>query len=1494
MKNNILLAFFCLFLFSIVTCLNIPKLSAQERFQSPDIEQVKKKIVFTEATGQYRLAVTNLTLYGSSYGSNAWNSNTLIYMIPAGARYLKDITVHDGSSANLKTVYLLQDDLSVFYLTIDISTFSIQGAVSFLASPTGVSSSNPNKILVSDASVYVSNVNYLLVNHLDGSPWIIDSSGLNKNQILDIAFDANKNVVAGTSKGLYKLKTDESGWMVYSPDSLINTKNLGSIFFHRDGKIYITNGNIIYYSSNNGISWDIDTTGLGASPQVNRISDDILGTTYAYYNGSTVKIYIKKAGETSWTKLDSIFNDLLEISNATINDIGGDNTFELATSHGIFTSTDFGVTFSNSTTGIFSENIYGFQFLDGGKLISSNSFGVYTKASPTAKWIKRYPLKGYMSGKAIYKDGAGNLYLQEPVTTTHQGNILKSTDGAVSWSYDTLGIWAVPFVNSSGRDIFFVDKQSTQYYGLRGTFKMSAVPYTKHTGLPWAIDTAGTNILSVAGNSSNTFLGIGTDNTNYLYFSTLCQSASSAASFIFKRPLSGSNWSMDTSGLNNASIISYQVDPTGKMIGGSTTGGKLSALYREISGSWQKISLPPPSVVDAKLLNASSDGNLYVSFGTVSFQGSENTAITANKGIYLTGDYGVSWRYAGLDSVLVRGMIANGNDMYAFTNRGVFKLGNYEYKQPVMSLSTKSIDFDTVSQYQHKDITVRITNTGQNNLYVSNINSTNGVFKAKPIQFTVAPSAFQDVVMTFTPTATGVVTGKLIISSNTYTDTITVQGKGINFGIPQISINTHLIDFGPVNQYKTKDNTITITNNGTDSLRITNISSPSSAFIIPVRADTIAPNASADFTIRFSPTVSGTVSGIVRITNNAKSDSVIVMGTGTNFGTPILVLNTNVLDFSSVSHYQYKDSTFRVLNVGTDTLRITSISSTNTAFTLPVKTDTIPPKSYADFPIRFSPSITGTNTGVIRFTSNSKTDTILVLGNGIDFGTPKLQLNTHKINFDTVLVGTYKDTTLTISNPGNDTLRINGIALSSPFTLINVPTPINIAIPQDSSKNITVRFTPTISSFNQNLIISSNVPRDTVLLSGVGKSSKISLNMYKIDFGTVSYPAHKDTVLRVYNTGTEVINITNITLVTQYQAFSVINQQYDINPGAYAEINVDFTPVGNVFYTNSLTLVNNISNIIIPLTGTGNNYQAPKMILSTHSINFNTIVDGSEKDTIIRISNTGDDILFVNNIVSSNTASFSASPKSFNVEAGAYTDVQIKFTCSGTGKKSGMIRILADPKPDTIQVTGVCAFNGPQMSLSMKSNDFGAVEVGKHKEAKLIVSNNGLQNLVISGYNSPAPFIASKNSANILPGGADTVLIRFTPTDTVQYNRKLSITSNAPVDSVIFTGLGYILPTEVGQDNPLAPITFDILPNPFTKETNIHIVLPEDGLMIIKLYDAVGKEVATLTDNFYTLGEYYLHFDTGTKPFNNLENGLYYCRLITNSYSRTKAIVILK
>jgi hypothetical protein len=104
--------------------------------------------------------------------------------------------------------------------------------------------------------------------------------------------------------------------------------------------------------------------------------------------------------------------------------------------------------------------------------------------------------------------------------------------------------------------------------------------------------------------------------------------------------------------------------------------------------------------------------------------------------------------------------------------------------------------------------------------------------------------------------------------------------------------------------------------------------------------------------------------------------------------------------------------------------------------------------------------------------------------------------------------------------------------------------------------------------------------------------------------------------------------------------------------------------------------------------------------------------------------------------------------------------------------------------------------------------------------------------------------------------------------------------------------ISYNTPISVRKISEFVPATYELkqnYPNPFNPTTNIKYQIKENKLVILKIFDILGKEVETLVNEKQSPGIYEITFDG-----NKLPSGIYFYRMQSEDFSETKKMILIK
>ena len=99
--------------------------------------------------------------------------------------------------------------------------------------------------------------------------------------------------------------------------------------------------------------------------------------------------------------------------------------------------------------------------------------------------------------------------------------------------------------------------------------------------------------------------------------------------------------------------------------------------------------------------------------------------------------------------------------------------------------------------------------------------------------------------------------------------------------------------------------------------------------------------------------------------------------------------------------------------------------------------------------------------------------------------------------------------------------------------------------------------------------------------------------------------------------------------------------------------------------------------------------------------------------------------------------------------------------------------------------------------------------------------------------------------------------------------------------------------TEVTPINSIIPNEFELsqnYPNPFNPTTTINFSIPKASNVSLKVFDALGKEVATLVNEFKGAGNYSTNFTAAS----GLTSGVYFYTISAGEFTSTKKLMLVK
>jgi hypothetical protein len=191
-----------------------------------------------------------------------------------------------------------------------------------------------------------------------------------------------------------------------------------------------------------------------------------------------------------------------------------------------------------------------------------------------------------------------------------------------------------------------------------------------------------------------------------------------------------------------------------------------------------------------------------------------------------------------------------------------------------------------------------------------------------------------------------------------------------------------------------------------------------------------------------------------------------------------------------------------------------------------------------------------------------------------------------KFAYDTVSFYTeqgtpYIDSSITYFNLSADTLLVNSYSfLNAGFELL-APKPPFYVLP-NQNVNLSIRFSPPQSgSFTSMLLLTRQCGEDTLVLNGIKKFTPLVVSSNMLNFKTVALCSELeiDSILKIYNRSSEIIELQNFTLSTP---FTILKPSFPttISPQDSMDLMIRFTANQKGDFQTYLKILYRVNNVL--------------------------------------------------------------------------------------------------------------------------------------------------------------------------------------------------------------------------------------------------------------------------------------------------------------------------
>lgn len=559
---------------------------------------------------------------------------------------------------------------------------------------------------------------------------------------------------------------------------------------------------------------------------------------------------------------------------------------------------------------------------------------------------------------------------------------------------------------------------------------------------------------------------------------------------------------------------------------------------------------------------------------------------------------------------------------------------------------------------------------------------------------------------------------------------------------------------------------------------------------------------------------------VVLTTNSADQLNLIIYS-------PDIDINPSSANYGSVELWDNSTKSITVTNTGGSTLSVTSTTLTGTdadEFSITGGGGSFSLSSGESHTIyvQFSPSSEGSKSASLSISSNDADENpsyISLSGTGTTI--PNISALPNPAYYGNVLVWSYSDNTIVVSNDGTGDLAVSSTTITGPqsgeYDIHSGGGSFTLA--PGATRNIVVRFNPSSTgSKDASLSLSNNDPNENpyhIALNGSGVQPDIDVSPGSMNYGDVEITGSSTETFVISNTGGATLSVTSSNITgTNQDEFSITSGggSFTLSPGATRNLDVRFNPASTGVKSATLRIASDDPDEVpkdIALVGNG--IALPDISVSPDPVDCGIAVTGSYSDNTITVGNDGTGTLSV-----STTTLTGTHAGEFSIQSGGGTssiipggthDVIVRFSPASSGSKNASLQISSndpDENPFTISLIGTgVEIPVPSINVSPDSHNYGDVYVDSIITRTFVVKNNGVAELSvtlvsITGENSEEfSIIGGGSSFSLAPEATHNIDISFGPASAGLKNAGLHFESNDPDQNtydVKLSGNGLVIP----------------------------------------------------------------------------------------------------
>jgi hypothetical protein len=536
-------------------------------------------------------------------------------------------------------------------------------------------------------------------------------------------------------------------------------------------------------------------------------------------------------------------------------------------------------------------------------------------------------------------------------------------------------------------------------------------------------------------------------------------------------------------------------------------------------------------------------------------------------------------------------------------------------------------------------------------------------------------------------------------------------------------------------------------------------------------------------------------------------------------GAPEIELSDGALDFGEVRVGQVGAAQLDIHNVGNAPLTVESVAVQNDAFATDFDgASEIAAGEFLRLNVTFTPDQTGEFAGRITITSDDEDEaqvTCDLAGVGADARPPNIQLSAFERRFGRVLVGQSRSLSLFIANTGDQNLVVSRVVSGNNAFTTDFNQEVSIGAGDNLQVNIT--FSPGATGvFQTDLTITSNDPDQQearVALSGEGieegEAAVAHVTVEEHFYGGVVVGQFAAWRMVVTNNGGSDLFVNNVSSNSDNFQVDFGNDTLRLRPGDYLYVNTAFVPDAVAFFDGIITVSSDDEengSIEVPVSGVGleangRHFQAYNtgsnhtLLVQSATFDGNNLGAGAE---IAVFTDWGlcAGVGVVNNRGQAGIPAY-GDDESTDIVDGFSADEPFSFKVWDPATRTeawGVPEFSEGPEAYTtngLTVLTLAANVGepnPDIQISADDHFFGQVQVGGSEDWVLTVTNQGRGVLHVTAIDPDLEAFSTNFEGEFALelGESQDIVVTFEPGAQIDYEGRLTIMSDDPVDSVLY------------------------------------------------------------------------------------------------------------